>query len=217
MPDLEPEFAEALIDLVSARYPLSEDHPLLQEICPELIYQGPGDEWVFFAGTFNPWHRGHQSCLDLLPEEKVCFILTDKNPRKELNYVHPVACILDMGHKVKFKKNQFLVPTFLLKSEKNPTVEWIEKLKKNFPAQKLSLLMGFDSFSQIQSWIRASDLLKNLHCLYVVSRLENRTELELAEAAMNKFEPKVKIQFLGNHLYENLSSTQIREQNRREP
>jgi nicotinic acid mononucleotide adenylyltransferase len=207
--DLEPIYAQALVELVSARYPLSPDYSKLLKSCPQFTFKDGRDEWVFFGGTFNPWHEGHQSCLDLLAEEKLCLILPDRNPQKELRTSHAVSDILELSSKAKFNKNQFLVPTFLLLEKKNPTVEWIERLAKQYPEKKLSLLMGFDSFAHLRTWIRADELLKRLYAIYVVSRLENVKERKEALDFVGD-KGLTNVQFLGNHPYEDLSSTDFR-------
>lgn len=210
LPDLEGVYAEALMDLVGARYPMSPQYDDLLKMCPALAFSNTSDEWVFYGGSFNPWHHGHQSCLDLLPEDKLCLVLPDRNPQKELNEIDPVANVLQVSTLAKFKKCQFLVPTFLMVQKKNPTVEWIEKLSERIPDKKLSLLLGFDSFSQIKSWIRAEDLLPKLHALYVVSRLEDDADRRLALDEVHARGSNLNVVFLGKHPYESLSSTEIR-------
>ncbi|MCM2349164.1 MAG: hypothetical protein NDI69_04030 [Bacteriovoracaceae bacterium] len=210
LPDLEAEYARALVELVSARYPLSSNYHSLKEKCPDIVFKNPSDEWVFFGGSFNPWHQGHQACLTLMPEDKCCLILPDRNPYKDLREINPVSTILELSTKGRFKKNQFLVPTFLLEQKKNPTVNWVEKLKEEFPTQKISLLMGFDSFSEIKSWTRSPDLLPLLHTIYVVSRLEEDGERHLALDEAHALAPDLNVVFLGKHEFENVSSTEIR-------
>ncbi|MFP5386692.1 MAG: nicotinate-nicotinamide nucleotide adenylyltransferase [Bacteriovoracia bacterium] len=210
LPDLEPHYAEALVSLVSARYPISPRYHELKNKCPRIIFKNPGDEWVFFGGSFNPWHQGHQSCLRLLPEDKVCLILPDRNPQKELQELSPVSALLGISTKVRLKKYQYLVPTFLLEDKKNPTVEWVEKLKDEFPTYKLSLLLGFDSFAQMKTWIRPEDLLPRLDTLYVVSRLEDDEDRRLALDEVHALSTSVNVIFLGKHEFEGMSSTEIR-------
>jgi nicotinate (nicotinamide) nucleotide adenylyltransferase len=210
LPDLEPEYAQALVDLVSARFPVSPDYQKLKNLCPEIIFKNNTGEWVFFGGTFNPWHKGHQMCLRLIPDEKVCLILPDRNPHKDLRDIHQVSTILEISTKAKFKKNQFLVPTFLLRPEKNPTVNWVEKMKADFPTQKISLLMGFDSFSQLKTWDRHEDLLSNLSTIYVISRLEEDEEQRVAMEEVKMNNKELNVIFLGRHDSEHVSSTNIR-------
>jgi nicotinate-nucleotide adenylyltransferase len=210
LPELKPKTARSLLDLVGARYPFSPYHSELKTICPELVFTKTTDEWVFFGGSFNPWHKGHQACLNLLPENKICFILPDRNPLKELKVIEPVSTVLELITKIKFGKNTFLAPTFLLDFQKNPTVTWMEKLHKDFPNKKLSLLMGFDSFKNLNKWERPESLYKVLNGLYVVSRLEEDDEREEAAKPIRDINPELEIHFLGGHEYEAESSTKIR-------
>lgn len=210
LPDLEPEYALAFIDLVSARYPLSPDYPLLKSLCPGITFDHDFDEIVFFGGTFNPWHQGHQACLNLIPKDKTLLILPDRNPQKELRELEPVYTLLQISSRARLKDNQYLVPTFLLEQKKNPTVEWVEKLKNDFPTLNISLLMGFDSFSTLKTWIRTGDLLPKIHTIYVVSRLEDDGDRRLALDEAHALGPHLNVIFLGKHEYENISSTDIR-------
>lgn len=210
LPDLKAQYAQALLSLVSARYPLSEDFNELKNSCPQLLIPTTQAEWVFYGGSFNPWHQGHQACINLLPEEKLCFILLDRNPQKELISIDPVATYLEIGHQCRLKKNQYLVPTFLLSHKTNPTVEWVTRLKNDYPEKSLSLLMGFDSFYNLDSWIRIQDLLSHIHCIYVVSRLEQDEQRADALKRISELAPNTEIIFLGRHDFEDRSSTHLR-------
>lgn len=210
LPDLEPQYARALVDFVGARYPVSSYYQDLKKICPEVVFPTNENEWVFYGGTFNPWHMGHQACLNLLPAEKTCFILPDINPHKKERDFELVSTVIEISSRARFNNHQFLVPTFLIQKTKNPTVDWIERLKRDFPLQKLSLLIGFDSFSQITHWTRAEDLLPLLSTLYVVSRMETENDREKAISKVATLTPSLHIELLGRHGHEELSSTEIR-------
>lgn len=210
LPDLEPEYAESLVELVGARYPVSPDYQKLKELYPELPFQNEFDEWVFFGGSFNPWHEGHQACLTLMPEDKVCLILPDRNPHKEMRELSPVATILEISAHARLKNCQFIVPTFLLENKQNPTVNWVEKFKNDFPTHKVSLLMGFDSFSNLRNWTRAADLIPLLDTVYVVSRLEDDKDRREALDHAHARGPRLNVVFLGKHEFEDVSSTEIR-------
>lgn len=210
LPDLMPSDARNLVDLASARYPVSPDYEKLRSMCPDLVVGYDKDEWVFFGGSFYPWHSGHQACLNLLPEDKTCFVLPDRNPWKEVRDVDPVLSTIELAGKIKFKAHQFLVPTFLLDDRKNPTVEWIEGLHKAYPKKKLSLLMGFDSFLNLPEWTRAEELLPLLHTIYVASRLETEDDQKQALEKVKKLHPSLNITYLGRHPHEGASSTKLR-------
>lgn len=210
LPDLSPTDARNLVEFASSRYPVSPDYEKLNELCPDLVVGKDKEEWVFFGGSFFPWHSGHQACLQLLPEDKTCFVLPDRNPWKEMRAIDPVLTTIELAGKIKFKSNQFLVPTFLLDHKKNPTVDWIDRLKKKYPEKKLSLLMGFDSFLNLETWIRAEELLPMIHTVYVASRLENESQQKSAAEEIQKKYPSLQVVFLGHHQHENISSTNLR-------
>ncbi len=210
LPDLDPFYAEPFVDLMGTRYPVSENYDSLFKLCPDLVFKNSTDEWVFYGGTFNPWHQGHQACLNLLPEEKVCLLIPDRNPLKELREIHPVTTVLEISTKAKFKNRQYLVPSFLMQHKKNPTIEWVERMKERFPDTKMSLMMGFDCFKDIRSWIRYKELLVLLDTIYVVSRLDSHQEREQELDKIKSVASNLKIIFLGNHEYEHLSSTEMR-------
>lgn len=210
LPDLSSKYAQAFVNLVSARFPVSKNYEILQKECPELIFKNKSDEWVFYGGSFDPWHSGHQACLDLLPEEKVCLILPDRNPQKEIKELDVVSTILEISTKARFKKNQFLAPTFLIEQKVNPTIDWVERMRNHYPFHNLSLLIGFDSLKNISTWIRYKDILKIINTIYVASRLESDIDRkEISEELTEQF-PKLKIIFLGRHDFENVSSTNLR-------
>lgn len=210
LPDLEPHKARALVELIGARYPVSAQYKELKRVCPELLFHNGTDEWVFFGGSFNPWHAGHQACLNLLPQEKTCLVLPDINPLKETRDYELVSSVIELSSKGRFSTHQFLVPSFLIEKTKNPTITWIERMHNDFPGQKLSLLLGFDSFDKIVEWTRSSDLLPLLHCIYVVSRMETEIGREEAIKRVQAITPNLKIELLGRHGFEDLSSTEIR-------
>jgi nicotinic acid mononucleotide adenylyltransferase len=212
LPDLSPETARSFLDLIASRYPFSRDRETLRNLCPKMMFEFPVEEWVFFGGSFNPWHKGHQACLDLLPKEKICFILPDKNPLKEDSIREPVVTSLELIRKIKFGPHHYFVPTFLIHNEKNPTITWVEKVHAAFPAKQLALLIGFDSLKNIHNWVRAEELLNKLATLYVASRLEDDDERHKVAGPLMKLAPKLKIEFLGRHEFEKLSSSELREQ-----
>jgi nicotinate-nucleotide adenylyltransferase len=173
------------------------------------------EELVFFGGSFNPWHAGHSSCLELMNPEKAIIVIPDHNPFKE--FIHTddkVTSVEQMQENIKMinNKNIFLYDDFFNNNNKNPTHIWISELKKEKPNIKLSLLMGFDTFMGIDKWIEAKQLLKQLYCLYVASRLDN-PELKTRQNAILQEIAPIQIEFLGHHPFEELSSTKLRKNN----
>jgi nicotinate-nucleotide adenylyltransferase len=210
LPDLASPDAKSFLSFVAARFPVSPRFEEFKALFPELIYQDDAIEWIFFGGSFNPWHDGHQACLNLLPPEKTCFVLPDHNPHKELREIDPVISTLGLSVRARFGHNHYHVPTFLMDPNKNPTVDWISRLQQQYPEKELSLLIGFDSFAHLTQWTRAEELLGRLSALYVASRLESDESWEQAKNKLLAINPRLRIYRLGRHAHEALSSTDLR-------
>lgn len=210
LPDLEPPEARALVELVAARYPLSDSYKELKNICTEIIFNDSQEEWVFYGGSFQPWHQGHQNCLNLLPQDKTCIIIPDINPQKDKVEFELVSRILEISSKCRLRDHQYLCPTFLSQNRKNPSINWIEKIQELVPNKKISLLMGFDSIYSIHTWVRSEELLKKIFAIYIASRMESdEMQKEISEKIL-KINPNLKIIFLGRHDEEQLSSSKLR-------
>lgn len=176
---------------------------------PQLL---ESSEIIFFGGSFNPWHMGHTSCLELAPNDKPLVVIPDHNPHKQLTISSDKQVDLEgiKKHISIRAKNTYIFELFYLQNKKNPTQQWINELKKTFPQKSFSLLIGFDSFININTWTKANELLNDLDSLYVVSRLDKEELKNKQIASIQKISKKLKIYFLGNHPFENLSSTNLR-------
>jgi nicotinate-nucleotide adenylyltransferase len=210
---LPPAEAQGLLQLIGQRFPFAPGYQRLKQLCPEISYQDHEAEWVFFGGSFNPWHQGHQACLDLLPADKTCFILPDHNPLKAFHQRDPVQTMIDLAAAIHPGPKQYLCPTFLLEARQNPTVIWLEKLHQQFPEKKLSLLLGHDSFASLEQWLRYQDLLRSLNTIYIAARMESDQEREQRIERIKKVAPGLKIDFLGRHAFEDAASSKIRNSN----
>lgn len=168
-------------------------------------------ELIFFGGSFNPWHEGHSSCINLMDQDKSIIVIPDHNPFKELVKNQNKSSSLDqIKQKLEsFAHQTFLFSDFFEKNEKNPTHQWIGKLKSKFPEKKLSLLIGFDTFMSLDKWIESEKLLKDLHTLYIASRMDDESLKQRQIDLISKMS-NVKLIFLGHHEYESVSSSKIR-------
>lgn len=171
------------------------------------------EEIVFFAGSFNPWHQGHQACIDLLAIDKNLIIIPDHNPFKDDLIENKKFFDIELLENIiQNRSKTYLYDGFFLQNKKNPSYKWIQELRKEFASMKISLLMGFDSFSTILKWTKASLLLKNINIIYIVSRLEINLEIENQKQEVLKVNDKLYIFHLGRHAFEEVSSTKIRSQ-----
>lgn len=174
---------------------------------PELLQ---ADELVFFGGSFNPWHQGHEACVALLPADKALVVVPDHNPYKELTAKNPESLADIRAALSKLDRGGFVFEGFLKANKKNPTHDWIGQLRSAFPEKKLSLLMGFDSFIGIDKWIEAEKLLNDLSRLYVASRLDNSAAKQAQIKRLEQINPCLETLFLGGHPHESLSSSALR-------
>lgn len=169
-------------------------------------------ELIFFGGSFNPWHSGHTSCLKLMEKDKLIIVMPDHNPFKDVtSQENRFSSLKDLEKVLEIRpENTYLYGGFIKENTHNPTHNWLSQVKSQFPHNKMSLLMGFDSFMSLDKWIEAEIIIQSLDSLYVVSRLDNIEAREAQQKVMKKIAPKLKMIFLGHHDYEHLSSTQIR-------
>lgn len=172
-------------------------------------------EWIFFGGSFHPWHQGHSSCLNLLweQEQKEAIIIPDHNPQKDTREVTDAELFCqDLAKAIRSQTDApfAIYGDFLKENKKNPSYNWISKLKEKHPEQLLSLLLGNDSFIGLDSWIQWRELLKKLDHLYVASRKDDKQITQKKTELYRTLNPRLSITFLGPHAYENLSSSKIR-------
>lgn len=184
----------------------------------DYIYQfddlSSSKEIVFFGGSFNPWHKGHTTCIRLLPKHLPVVIVPDHNPFKDIvedknKLTTPEYIIKSL---TSLNRNLFMYDGFLKLNQKNPTNRWIGEVKQNLPMTKLSLLVGYDTLKNMPDWIEIKPLLKNLSRIYVASRLEQDSEHETHMKSLTDINPSLNIVLLGHHEFEHISSTELRSQ-----
>ena len=173
----------------------------IQDLCLGL------KEVTFFGGSFNPWHQGHQACLDAFPKDSKLIIVPDYNPEKDIpnhanNYYEELL-------KKTNKPSTEVYGGFLKEQKKNPTYFWVKELKDI----KVNLLMGADSFLSLKKWVEGEKLLKLLNKIYVVPRLIEENKLREEERILKAINPQIEIVFLNHHQFEHISSTEIRKRN----
>ena len=167
------------------------------------------EEIVFFGGSFNPWHRGHKACLELMGRNKKIIVIPDHNPLKDLSKTNFTDLSKIKSDTIELNQDIYIYDKFFKAQVKNPTSKWIQELKESGLTQKLSILMGFDSFLSLGKWIEYDYLLKNLDTIYIVNRL-NESEASKDHKSLCLEYSNLNLVFLGKHEFEIISSTEIR-------
>jgi nicotinic acid mononucleotide adenylyltransferase len=206
---LEDEFWMAL---EASRLGLLEERPATI-LSPLRIEFELASEIVFYAGSFDPWHEGHESCLRLLPEDLRLIVCPDRNPHKPIKEIKNLMThFITLSKKIRASTSRplHIHPGFLLRLEANPTISWVFRMRQKRPDLRISLLMGYDAFRSLPQWSKASDLFKLLYKIYVVSRLEEEQEHQSDQEKILHYNPELKIDFLGRHDFEMISSSELR-------
>lgn len=199
------------IALEASRLSILEERP--EKYTAPLLYEFPlASDVLFYGGSFEPWHQGHAACIRLAPSDMPLIVCPDRNPHKPLKTDMDV-----LNHYYELKKSIMAIgrslhihPGFLLRTETNPTVGWVLRLKHQRPDLRIHLLMGYDSFKALSTWTRAEDLMKLITSLQVVSR-EEKDEDHLQDARFPlTANPNMTIRFLGHHEFESVSGTALR-------
>jgi nicotinate-nucleotide adenylyltransferase len=171
-------------------------------------------EIIFYGGSFNPWHKGHAECLNLcrkVNNNDPIVIIPDHNPHKKLIAIEQRSNPLEIiTEHIQSSNNVFLFSSFYKDEKQNPTFKWIRDIKNYEKRQRVSLLIGFDSFEKIHTWNESHELINNLTTLYIASRNDDENIKTEQTHKLKSINPELKLQFLGNHSFENLSSTKLR-------
>ncbi|PIE03474.1 MAG: hypothetical protein CSA81_01970 [Acidobacteria bacterium] len=162
-------------------------------------------EITFFGGSFNPWHAGHQACLEALPADQQLIVVPDQNPLKAgpanwcywRHYLH-ICKQAGEEHRV--------FPGFCGMEHPNPTAGWIDDT--SWP--KVNLLLGSDSFKNIHRWIDHEKLLNSIHTLFVVPRKGADRFFQQTSKRIQMDAKTITIKKLADHPHRELSSTALR-------
>ena len=163
---------------------------------------------TFFGGSFNPWHEGHRACLDLCPANNIV-VIPDTSPFKNVGNRDENHCFWKDFKEIclALEKDSFgIFPGFFGREKSNPTADWFTRL----PFKNKGLLVGDDSFFQLESWFHSKDLLDALSHLYIVPRKRSIPEIDKERQRLKKTSSNISIKILPEHNYQNLSSSKIR-------
>ena len=161
------------------------------------------EEITFFSGSFNPWHRGHQECLEQCPHQNI-IILPDYNPWKKNYFKNPLKKVLEISKSINNKYP--IYPGFLALKNNNFTANWILKTR----VKKINYLMGDDSFKTLTQWFQYEEICRIISKIFIIPRRFKEIELKSTIDQIKKINPKIEIFFLKKHEFMNLSSTELK-------
>lgn len=201
LPPQSQDFERKLCSAVGLLWRCFHPASALPALFPEPQLQ---DEVIFFGGSFDPWHAGHQACVNLCPHPEKLILLPDQNPQKQTSRSHPWQSYLHIQKQVASLPCS-VYPGFLGLKHSNPTVTWLKTFKQRNKQLKTSFLMGDDSFLGLSTWVQAAELLSLVDDFYVVSRSHKPDQV-------HQFAKKHQLPFhlLGPHLYQDLASSKLR-------
>ncbi len=160
-----------------------------------------------FGGTFNPVHYGHLINAELVREkfslERILFIPSKYPVHKELQGR------ISSAHRVKMlelalagSREMEISRIEIDKETPSYTIFTINELKKEYRDDEFSLIIGYDSYSEIETWKSYRELLTMVDLIVM-----RRGSVSGKRDDLDEFGEKIR--FADNPLIE-LSSTMIR-------
>lgn len=127
-----------------------------------------------YFGSFNPVHIGHliiaNHVINNTDLQQVWLIVSPQNPLKpsssllnEYHRLHLVQSALEGETKLKASNIEFKLP------KPSYTVDTLAYLKEKFPQHEFSIIMGSDSFCNLNKW-KNYELIIKKHSLYIYER-----------------------------------------------
>jgi nicotinate-nucleotide adenylyltransferase len=157
-----------------------------------------------FFGSFNPIHHGHliiaQHVINRDLADQVWFVISPQNPLKKVNTLlnenfrkHLIDLAINDEGKLITSDVEFKLP------RPSFTIDTLHHLKEIFPLHSFEIIMGNDSFSDLDKWKNFEAMIKeNRFLIYPRKNFELKNKLH---ARILKLEaPEIEI-----------SSTHIRE------
>lgn len=127
-----------------------------------------------YFGSFNPIHHGHLIIASFVLQEtdldQVWLVISPQNPFKpnhgllnEYHRFHLAQLALEGETKIKASDIEFRLP------KPSYTVDTLAYLEEKYPSYEFSIIMGSDSYQNLDKWKNASVIL-NRYSIYVYER-----------------------------------------------
>jgi len=127
-----------------------------------------------YFGSFNPIHHGHLIIANFIADNtslnQVWFVVSPQNPFKissnllnEYQRLHLVRLAVEGERKLKVSDIEFHLP------KPSYTIDTLTYLEEKYSEHRFSIIMGGDSFQNIDKWKNAEVLLKR-YPIYIYNR-----------------------------------------------
>jgi nicotinate-nucleotide adenylyltransferase len=127
-----------------------------------------------YFGSFNPIHIGHLIIANHILNEtdlkKIWFVVSPQNPfknsnslLKEYDRLHLVQLAIEDDDRLKTSDIEFSLP------KPSYTIHTLTYLKEKYPDHQFKIIMGSDSFQNLNKWKNAEIIIKN-YSLIVYNR-----------------------------------------------
>lgn len=167
-----------------------------------------------FGGSFDPIHRGHiepvQAARKALGLDRVVYLPTAVPPHKPMRVLAPAHARYAMVEMALLEEEGLYASTFELTLERPAyTVETLEHFRETLPGADLHLLIGGDSYADLDHWVRWREIVEAARIVVLTrpgwSLEEASLSPDLADLARSST-----VTFLGQPPVD-ISSTRLRE------
>lgn len=161
-----------------------------------------------YFGSFNPIHIGHLIIANHVLNEtainKIWFIVSPQNPFKEsktllneFHRLHLVRLATQDDNRIKCSDIEFNLP------KPSYTSNTLAFLSEKYPEHKFSIIMGSDSYQNLDKWRNFETIIKN-YTIYVYKREGYEVKKILANAPIILNAPIIQIS--ASQIRENIKS-----------
>ncbi|MGC4035569.1 MAG: nicotinate (nicotinamide) nucleotide adenylyltransferase [Chitinophagaceae bacterium] len=127
-----------------------------------------------YFGSFNPVHVGHliiaNHVLNATDVQKIWFIVSPQNPFKntttllnEYDRLHLAKLAIENDNRISASDIEFKLP------RPSYTIDTLAYLSEKYPDHQFSIIMGSDSYQNLEKWKNHHLITKNYH-LYIYIR-----------------------------------------------
>jgi nicotinate-nucleotide adenylyltransferase len=123
-----------------------------------------------YFGSFNPIHIGHLIVANHIVEhaelDKIWFVVSPHNPLKEshtllneYDRIHLVELAIKDNNKFRASNIEFHLP------KPSYTIDTLTYLKEKFPLEQFTVIMGSDSYQNLNRWKNYEQLLEQYYII----------------------------------------------------